>query len=148
MKQSILTPSPSAFRYAFRRSIVLCAVLAGAAIGLNILFLCLRTDKNHYLMLVLNILTDIACGCFLVDHIHRIILPKWKLLQLTRRRQETIQGTVLHISQEITRYMDIDCLTVTVDSRRLFLPAHTMTLQEQACYRFSVASNILVEAEV
>ena len=148
MSQTILTPSPAVFRQAFRRRVLLCGILTACTLGLNILLLCLRTEENHIWMLVLNILTDIACGCFLVDQLSRVLLPKWKLLQLSRRRQDTLEGRVLHISETVTRYMDIDCLTVTLDSRKLFLPANTLALQEQAHYRFRVASNIIVEADL
>lgn len=148
MKQTVLQPSADAFRRSFHRNVALCIGLAGATLLLNILFLCLRTADNHSLMLILNIATDIVCGCFLVWLLHRTILPQWKLLQLTSRRLEVIEGTVCRIDSVVTRYMDIDCLAVTLERRKLFLPAQTIPLKEQTRYRFSVVSNIIVEAEV
>ena len=148
MNQTILTPSPQAFQQFFRRRALLCGLLAAGTLGFNILLLCLRTDENHTWMLIFNILTDIACGCFLVDQLSRVLLPKWKLLQLSRRRQDSLEGTVLNISETVTRYMDMDCLTVTLENRKLFLPCDTISLREQERYRFSIASNIILEASL
>lgn len=147
MKQSVLGRPPHSFQRMLRRCIAICIAALALTSGLNILFTTLRTEQNHTRMLVLNILTDILCGFFLVYYVYQKILPRYQLFRLSQRPKSVLQGTLRHIRNEALRYMDIDCYPLDVDGRRLFLPAGTLVLQEGGFYTFSVVSNIIVEAE-
>ena len=148
MKQTVWGDSPARFRQTLKKRIILCIGIGLFTLGLNILCALLRTDENHTLMLMLNILTDSLCGCFLVFYISIYIAPASKLSALQSRRKEVFRGTVVKIDPTLTRYMDLDCITVTVEGKKLFLPANTMVIAENTQYTFGVASNILVEAEL
>lgn len=147
MKHSILTDDPIRFEKSLRSRITLAIVLTAATLCLNVLLTILRTDENHTYMLIANIALDILCGLFLLPFITLRILPQRKLLKLTQRGKETVQATVLALSDNSQRYMDMDCLTVSTENRTLFLPIHTIRLQTGTAYRFMLVQNIIVEAE-
>lgn len=147
MNQTVLGRSPAAFKQQLDRLVLRCAVLGAAAVGLNILFTACRTEQNHTLMLVLNILTDVLAGIYILYTADVQILPKSRLYRLACRETELLRGTVSSISTDTIRYMNIDCHTVTLDSRRLFLPAGTICLEENKACFCRVAANIILEAE-
>lgn len=146
MKQSILGQSARSYQKRIHWRIGLCIAAFLLTVGLNVLFTALRTDSNHTLMLLVNIASDILCGIFLLYSWDMLILPKLRLYRLFCRNRELLSGTVTEISRNPQRYMDIDCYAVTVDSRRVFLPAGTIALQQERC-TLSLVSNIIVEAE-
>lgn len=146
MKRSVLGQSAYGFGKQINRRIFLCAVIAFATIALNFLLTSLRTDANHAIMLVANILSDIFCGCFLLYFIQLHILPKRKLYKLSTRPKTQLSGNVLRISAQPQRYLDMDCYAVTVDGRTVFLPVGTLELKLQP-YTFFLVSNVIVEVE-
>lgn len=146
MKQTVLGLSAHSYKKRLDRRIGLCIAVFVLTVGLNLLFTALRTDSNHTLMLILNITADVLCGFLLLYTWDMHILPDLRLFRLFCRNRELLSGTVSEISQDTQRYMDIDCYTVTVDDRRVFLPAGTLKLQNSAC-TLSLVSNIIVEAE-
>lgn len=147
MKQTVIGQDPLRYRRCLKRRICLCAALVLLTLAGNAAAAAARTEENHTLLLTLNILSDIACGFFLVYDIDIRILPGYRLAALMDREKAAVTGTVTHIAPDTVRYMDIDCRQVTVDGRRLFLPAGTLTLNEQEAYHFRVAANIILEAE-
>lgn len=146
MIQTVLGHSARSYKKRLDQRIGLCISVFVLTVGLNILFTALRTDSNHTLMLILNIAADVLCGFFLLYAWDMHILPGLRLYRLFRRNRELLSGTVTEISQGTQRYMDIDCYTVTVNDRRVFLPAGTLKIQYAAC-TLSLVSNIIVEAE-
>ena len=147
MKQSILSDDPISFEKTIRNRTMLAICLVLATLCINVVLTSMRTDSNHTLFLILNIASDILCGLFLLPFVALRILPQKKLLNLMRKEKENLQATVLEISRQSRRYMDIDCLTITTENRTLFLPVHTMNLQEGTVCRFYLVQNIIVEAE-
>ena len=144
MKQSILGKPIHTYRKQLHRRIVLCVVAAFFTLGLNIFLTTLRTDANHNVLLTINIISDILCGIFLLHSIELYIRPQRKLYQLFTRQPEQLTGSVTHISTQPQRYMDMDCYAVTVDDRKVFLPAGTLTLTE-GHYTIHLVSNVIVE---
>lgn len=147
MKQTILMDNPIRFEKILQRRIWLAVSISLLTLGLNVILTLLRTDANHIWILIVNILTDILCGLFVLPFVTLRILPQRKLLKLTHWEKECLQVTVSAISQHSQRYMDIDCLTVTTENRTLFLPVNTLQLQTGTAYRFMLVQNIIVEAE-
>lgn len=145
MKYSILGQSPLSYQKRLKQHIGLCAAVLAITVGLNILFTALRSDSNHTLMLILNIAADVLCGFFLLHDTEMHILPMQRLYKLYCRDRQQLTGTVTHICDTPQRYMDIDCYAVTVDDRRVFLPAGTFSLRQES-YTLSLVSNIIVEA--
>lgn len=147
MKRNILGQSPYTYKKQLNRRILGCTLLFLLTVALNIVFTALRTEQNHVWMLLLNILADILCGCFLVYYVNLYIIPRSRLYRLMCRDKIQLQGTVSCINTEYIRYMDVDCHSVTVGGRRLFLPADTIALKEGQSYTFHLVSNIIAEAE-
>ena len=146
MKQSILGMSAHIYKNKLRRRIGVCVAAALFTLGLNILLTSLRTEENHSFMLTANIVTDIICGTFLLYGTQLHILPQIRLYRLFIRQHELLTGTVTHISPQVQRYMDLDCYAVTIDGRRVFLPAGTLELSMQS-YRVFLVSNVIVGVE-
>lgn len=146
MKQSVLGQSVRSYKKKLTVHIGLCIAGLVLTVGLNILFTALRTDRNHTLMLVLNIAADVLCGFLLLYACQMHILPALRLYRLFCRNREQLTGRVTGISQTTQRYMDMDCYTVTVNNRRIFLPVGTLSVQPEE-YTFFLVSNIIVEAE-
>ena len=146
MTQSILGQSARSYKKRLNLYIGFCIAGLALTMGLNILFTSLRTDSNHTWMLILNICADVLCGFLLLYAWQMHILPGLRLYRLFCRNREQVSGTVTSISQSTQRYMDLDCYTVTLDDRRVFLPVGTMCI-EPAEYTLFLVSNIIVEAE-
>ena len=146
MKQTILGKPAQAFRQTLRMRTAVCITLAVLTAAINLVCVLARTETNHAVMLWVNILTDILCGCFVLSFACFRILPQRRLYALFRKGGVSVGGTVSRVSRSTTRHMDMDCLEVTADSRRLFLPAGTITLSEGETYTFRIVSNVIVEA--
>lgn len=148
MKQTALGCSPYLYKKKLAAGFLGCGLLLVLTLGLNFLILSLRTDTNHTQLLWLNIGSDILCGCFLVYALTAVLLPRLRLYRLCIRPTTVFEGTVTALQQSPIRYMDLDCLPVTVGQRRLFLPLCPITLAEGSHYRLSVAGSLIVEAEI
>lgn len=146
MKQTILGNPAKAFRQALRMRTAVSISLVVLTAAINLLCVLARTETNHTVMLWVNILTDILCGFFVLSFAGFRILPQRRLYALFRKAGISVGGTVSRISNSTTRHMDMDCLEVAADSRRLFLPAGTITLSEGETYTFRIVSNVIVEA--
>ena len=148
MKQTILSPlSPARLHRKLLLRSSLCIALALLTAGLNVFLLLTYTEVSYSLHLWLNILSDIFCGIFIIVYSSFRIFPARQLLQLARRKTVPVSGTVQQISDTTTRYLNLDCWEITLDSRRLYLPVRTIQLKIGEFYRFRTASNIIVEAE-
>lgn len=146
MKQTILGKPAQAFRQTLRMRTAVCIALVVLTAAINLVCVLARTETNHTVMLWVNILMDILCGFFVLSFAGFRILPQRRLYALFRKEGVSADGTVSRISNSATRHMDMDCLEVTADSRRLFLPAGTITLSEGETYTFRIVSNVIVEA--
>lgn len=146
MKQTILEKPAQAFRQTLRMRTALCIALAVLTAVINLFCILARTEANHTAMLWVNILTDILCGFFVLSFACFRILPQRRLYALFCREGVSAAGTVSRVSRSTTRHMDMDCLEITADSRRLFLPVGTITLSEGETYTFRIVSNVIVEA--
>lgn len=148
MKQTILeTCDTEACRKHLNRQKCRYIFLILAALLCNVLFTAIRTDDNHWLMLVLNILTDAGTGCFLIYHVTDRFLPEKKRYDISVKPGEQIQGTVEAVSETVVRYLDMDCLEVTMNGRRMFLPVNTIRLPVGQKVRLRVVWNVIVEEE-
>lgn len=147
MKRSVLGCSPARYQKSLRLRFIGCGLLLALTLLGNILLYTLRTAENHTIFLLINILSDILCGCFLVYTMTARLLPMLQLYRLTCRPRSTVEGTVSAIGDQPMRYMDLDCLPVTVGQRQLFLPAGTLCLNVGSHYILSVTAGLIVEVE-
>lgn len=147
MTQDLLGMSPTAYQQMLFRRVLMCVCSILFTLCLNLFLLSFFDRWNRQLLFFLNVITDILCGCFLIAYAELRILPQQKLLRLTKHRFSTYYGTVQSVSDVSCRYMDLDCLEVHADGRRLYVPVGTISLTSGNTYRFHLVSHIITEAE-
>ncbi len=145
MKRSVYGMDIAAYEKMLKKRIGLSIGLAAFTLILNIVLLLLRNDSNHLWMLIGNIVTDGACGLFLVYYISMCILPQWKLLGLGKRQKEVFSGEITEIEAFTTRYGDFDCHCIHLGKRRTFLPSGTLRLEVGQQVELTLVSNIILE---
>lgn len=147
MTQNILGMSPTAYQQMLFRRVFMCVCSILFTLCLNLFFLSFFDKWNRQLLFFLNVVTDVLCGCCLIAYVELRILPQKKLLRLTKHRFSIYYGTVQSVSGVSSRYMDLDCLEVQVDERRLYVPVGTILLTSGNAYRFHLVSHIITEVE-
>lgn len=147
MTQNLLGMSPTAYQQMLFRRVFMCVCSILFTLCLNLFFLSFFDKWNRQLLFFLNVVTDVLCGCCLIAYVELRILPQKKLLRLTKHRFSIYYGTVQSVSGVSSRYMDLDCLEVQVDERRLYVPVGTILLTSGNAYRFHLVSHIITEVE-
>lgn len=147
MTQDLLGTSPTAYQQMLFRRVLMCVCSILFTLCLNLFLLSFFDKWNRQLLFFLNVITDILCGCALIAYVELRILPQQKLLRLAKHRSSTYYGTIQAVSDVPCRYMDLDCLEVQVDERRLYVPAGTILLTSGNAYRFHLVSHIITEVE-
>ena len=145
MKQTVFGTDRTVFKKNLRTNILLCVIVFCATILIHVVCTLARTKQNHTYMLIANIAADILGGSFLIARLSVCIFPQQKLLKLYDRATQKVTGQVLEIGSSITHYIGIDCYEVSLENRRLFLPADTMVLTTGEHYCFRLKGNLIVE---
>ena len=145
MKQTIFGTDRAACQKNLRTNSLLCIFVFCAIVILHAVCTGMRTEHNHTYMLLANIGVDIIGGSFLIARLTMCVFPQKKLLQLYDRATQEESGQVLEIGDVITHYIGIDCYEVSLEDRRLFLPADTMLLNVGENYSFRLKGNLIVE---
>lgn len=145
MKQTILGTARSDYQKSLRKAILLCIFLFCAIVLIHVVCTLNRTERNHTAMLIANIAADILGGSFLIARLSMRVFPQKKLLGLYDRATQEATGQVLEIGNAIIHYIGVDCYEVSLENRRLFLPADTMVLAVGKHYHFRLKGNLIVE---
>ena len=145
IKQWIYGMSPEAFAARLKKRQLFDALLAGITLLLNILLVLFRTDNTHTWFMLVNIVTDIACGVCLAYDLSFNCAPQRRLLKLNDRMKETFCGVITQIEPYTTRYANLDCYCVKLDKRRTFLPAGTLQLEVGAQVELTLSGNVILE---
>ena len=149
MKHTLLGMPLESYRKRYRTEIFVCGSLVCATLLLNILLCVLRTDRNHVWFLLTNILTDTACGWYVIYRVSTRILVMRRLLLLTQKKRYSICGKIDSVTVETRRIPHLDCMVVLVDGRKLYLPLQgSIRLEEGTSYHLTVVDNVIVEAEI
>lgn len=144
-RQWIYGMSPEAFGEKLRKRKLFDCALGGITLLVNILLALLRTDSTHTWFLLANIVTDMACGIYLVYDLSCNWGPKKRLLKLNSRMQEKFFGVITEIEPFTTRYANLDCYCVKLDKRRTFLPAGTLQLEVGMQVELTLSGNVILE---
>jgi hypothetical protein len=144
-KQWIYGMTPEDFGEKLKKRQLFDGALAGATLLLNILFVLFRSDSTHTWFLLANIVTDIACGVYLVYDLSFRCAPQKRLLKLNMRMKETLSGVITEIEPYTTRYAKLDCYCVKLDRRRTFLPAGTLELEVGTQVELTLSGNVILE---
>ena len=144
-KQWIYGMTPEAFAGKLKKRQITDGLIGGITFLLNILLVLLRTDSTHTWFLLVNIITDIVCGVYLVYDLSINCGPLWRLLKLSSRMRETVCGVITEIEPYTTRYANLDCYCVKLDKRRTFLPAGTLHLEVGTQVELTLSGNVILE---
>ena len=125
----------------------LVAILLGiVALAINILFLLLRTNENHNVLLILSIIVTVACGWIITAFVGIVIRPMTQLYELSLRRAECVLAKIESINTEPYRVENFDCFEVHTADNIFFLVADgNIRLREGDVVTLSVTSNIITE---
>ena len=146
MNQTVLGENQYLLEERIRNRIILCVGALLAAVVVNVVMVFLRTKENHTVLMLLNMVLDIAAGWFCVWQLDSFILPYKKLLKLYRKNGTTISGTVEEISTQTQRYYGFDCIAVTVDGHKLFVVDNgTISLEPMQPVTLEVVHGIVKE---
>ncbi len=144
-KQWIYGMTPEEYGKKLKKRLITAATIIGITLLLNILLVILRNDENHTWFLLINILSDIACGVYLVYDLSFHYAPQRRLLKLNSRMKETISGEITEIEASVTRYANLDCYCVKLGNRRTFLPAGTLQLEVGSKVELTLSGNVILE---
>ncbi|MBQ8757168.1 MAG: hypothetical protein IJZ48_02860 [Oscillospiraceae bacterium] len=147
MRQAILGTDRSVYKKTITKNILLCIGVFCVMAVLHLVCTAGRNKNNHNLMLFCNIATDILGGSFIIARLSFCVFPQRKLLKLydTASLEET--GTVTALDEAITHYVGVDCILVSTQDRRLFLPADTIELSVGKTYLFRLKGKLIVEVQ-
>ena len=145
MKQTVLGIDRAVFQKNLRTNILLCIFVFCAIVLIHVVCTVARTEYNHTYMLLANIAADIIGGSFLIARLSMCVFPQKKLLQFYDRATQETTGQVLEIGNSIIHYLGVNCYEVSLENRRLFLPADTRVLTAGKHYRFRLKGNLIVE---
>lgn len=147
MKQSILGQSAEAYRRLLRRRTTLCVAVVCLTAVVNLLLAAAFSERTYTAFLLVNIISDIFCGFFLIAYLSFRVLPQRRRYRLFLTTGVCVDGTVRAVQEQTVRRKKLDCLPVTLDDRVIFLPVGTVRLVQGASYRFRLVGGIITEAE-
>ncbi len=144
MTKTILGISAEKYRSKLNKYKALAIASACLFVILNALFLLLRTESNHSLMLISSIAVSIGLGWFLVAWVELVIKPMSRLYELSKRQSETITVKIDAIDAESRRVENFDCVQVYTEDRTLFLIAEgNIRLSSGERATLLISSNII-----
>ena len=121
MNRTVLGENQYLLEEQIRNRIIFCAAALIVAVVCNVILILFRTPLNHTAFMLLNMAADMVAGWFCVWQLDSFISPYKKLLKLYKKTGTTVSGTVEEVSSQTQRYYGFDCITVTVDGRKLFV---------------------------
>ncbi len=148
MKESILGEGQKELSLKIKVKKIICLAAAAVTVLLNTLFLLLRTDENHELMLFLNIFADIAFAWFSVAFFNLSLKPMISLMRLVGSPVQKHEILIDKISDKTVRVGEFDCYKLYAGERVFFLPdSANFSLKPGEAIISSTASNIITEVE-
>ena len=148
MKQTLLGKPKEIFEKELKKEVLCCCIACVLTIGVNVLFCFLRTDANHSILLVSNILIDVLCGWGVIYRIETSVMIKKRLLHLASRPLQSYEAVTEQTEGAWHRIPGLDCRQVIAGGRILYLPQDgKIQLKKDVSYTFSIAGNVIVEVE-
>ena len=149
MTQNLLGISSEKYLLKLKKYRISTILLGILAIGINILFLLLRNDDNHNLLLALSIIVTVALGWIITAIIGIIIKPMTRLYELSLRPTEQILAKIDHINIEPYRVESFDCFEVYAEGNIFFLIADgNIEIREGDTVTLFIASNIITGVKI
>lgn len=121
MKQTILGEEQAQTKRRVQNRLFCCVGIIFVAAVLNVFFIVLRTKENHTLMLMMNILVDLAAGWIMVWNVTTFVAPLKKCLRLQENEGILLSGTVENVFEGTERYCGFDCIVATIAGHKVFV---------------------------
>lgn len=147
MKYSVLNKPLGECAFEIKKNKLLCILMIVLALALNIAFTLSTTDSTLNLFKILNIAVDIAVGITVYTFYIVKIQPRVRLLRLCARERSVISGVVDEIDTKIQTHLSVDCISVRIGERVLFLPVDSIELSVGESISAYYTSNVIVEVE-
>ena len=149
MTQNLLGISSDKYLLKLNKYKVFVMLLGVFTLGLNILFLFLRTNENHDLFLALSIIMTVACGWIITTFVGIIIKPMTQLYNLSLRPTECISVKIERVNTELYRVENFDCFEVYAEGNIFFLIADgNIEIREGDTVTLFIASNIITGVKI
>lgn len=147
MKISVLNKPLGECAFELRIKKWACILMIVLALALNLVFTLSTTDSTLNLFKILNIAVDIVIGVAVYTFYILKIQPRSRLLMLCAREKNVISGVVDEIDTTVQTHLSVDCISVKIGERVLFLPRDSIELTVGESISAYYTSNIIVEVE-
>ena len=146
MTQNLLGISSEKYLSKLNKYKLFTTLLGILVVAINILFLLLRTNENHNILLALSIIVTVTFGWIITATVGIIIKPMAQLYELSQRPTECVLVTIERINPETYRVENFDCQKIHTADNIFFLIADgNIRLKEGDTVSLSIASNIITE---
>ena len=149
MTQNLLGISSDKYLLKLNKYKTFTILLGILAVGINVLFLLLRTNDNHNFLLSLSIIVTVLLGWIITALVGIIIKPMTQLYELSMRQTDLVLAKIERINTDSYRVESFDCFEVYAEGNIFFLVADgNIKLREGDTVTLSIASNIITEVKI
>ena len=135
--------------------LIICIAILLAVIAVNITLICTVTRNLKVAFTVINIISDIACGWFLLYYSINVLAVRYRLLKIYQKAREIpaeINGKIVGVSSA-QKVFKFDCVTVEVETeegtRKIFAIKDSLDiLGVGRTARIVLADNVAIGCEV
>ena len=149
MTQNLLGISSDKYLLKLNKYKTFTILLGILAVGINVLFLLLRTNDNHNLLLSLSIIVTVLLGWIITALVGIIIKPMTQLYELSMRQTDLVLAKIERINTDSYRVESFDCFEVYAEGNIFFLVADgNIKLREGDTVTLFIASNIITGVKI
>ncbi len=149
--QTIVGKNPDMALKKIKKSKWCLTALVLFVILINVICTLLRNDENHYLMLAVNIVTDISLGVFLTAYLNLVLIPRVKAKKIYGGNKAHYRGVIESVSETTVRVGGLDCFKVTllIPGRRFFFLCDNgeISIEEGREVSVYAVSGVIAEVE-
>ena len=149
MTQNLLGISSDKYLLKLNKYKTFTILLGILAVGINVLFLLLRTNDNHNLLLSLSIIVTVLLGWIITALVGIIIKPMTQIYELSMRQTDLVLAKIERINTDSYRVESFDCFEVYAEGNIFFLVADgNIKLREGDTVTLFIASNIITGVKI
>lgn len=149
MTQNLLGISSDKYLLKLNKYKTFTILLGILAVGINVLFLLLRTNDNHNFLLSLSIIVTVLLGWIITALVGIIIKPMTQLYELSMRQTDLVLAKIERINTDSYRVESFDCFEVYAEGNIFFLVADgNIKLREGDTVTLFIASNIITGVKI
>ncbi len=120
MKNNIFGMPLYAYKSKHERKIWILLALLMTVLMFNIVLTLFRSDANHIILLIINIVVDIVVAWVATFYISAYLLPESRKIKLFNSAKTTFTGKIEEIGKETETVMRFECYRVRISGRIFF----------------------------